>query len=96
MDEIQLASKENSKKSEKEMVTQQIKKFVVSFNGYDDAPTINYVVNNMIAKESLLLRDAFKSISPDIVLEQTFTCKNCDHEEVMAVPFGTDFFWPNS
>ena len=78
------------------MVTQQIKKFVISFNGYDDIPTVNYVVNNMIAKESLLLRDAFRSISPDIVMEQTFTCKNCDHEEVMSVPFGTDFFWPNS
>tara|TARA_R110001599_G_scaffold14169_2_gene62347 strand:- start:164 stop:1000 length:837 start_codon:yes stop_codon:yes gene_type:complete len=96
MDEIELATKEKSKKSEKEMVTQQIKKFVISFNGYDDAATVNYVVNNMIAKESLLLRDAFRSISPDVVLEQTFTCKNCDHEEVMAVPFGTDFFWPNS
>jgi len=96
MDEIQIAAKDKSKKSEEEMVTQQMKRFVVSFNGYEDQSTLNYVVDNMIAKESKMLRDAFKSISPDVVLEQSFTCRHCDHEEVMTVPFGTDFFWPDS
>ena len=96
MDEIQITAKDKSKKSEEEMVTQQMKRFVVSFNGYEDQSTLNYVVDNMIAKESKMLRDAFKSISPDVVLEQSFTCRHCDHEEVMTVPFGTDFFWPDS
>ena len=93
-DELELVSGGDNKEATSELITKQMKYFVVDFNGYGDAKTINYVCENMVATDSKYLRDCFKVISPDIVLQQNFTCKHCDHKEVMSVPFGTDFFWP--
>jgi hypothetical protein len=76
------------------LITKQMKAFVVSFNGYSDAKTIEYVCDNMVAGDSRFLRDCFKLISPDIKMEANFECRHCEHEEVIQVPFGADFFWP--
>ncbi len=94
-DELEMVAGGKAKDSEKDLITKQMKRFVVDFNGYSEANTIYYVVDNMVATDSRYLRDCFKIISPDIKMEQDFTCKHCDHEEVMTVPFGTDFFWPD-
>ena len=95
-DEVEMLSESKAKDMTNDMITKQMKRYVVSFNGYEDAKTINYVSENMVAVDSKFIRNVFKLISPDVLMEQTFTCKNCGHEEVMTVPFGTDFFWPNS
>lgn len=95
-DEIDIVSKGSAKDMSKDLVTKQMKYFVIDFNGYGDEKTVNYVCENMVATDSKYLRDCFKIISPDIVMNQDFTCKHCDHKEVMSVPFGTDFFWPDS
>ena len=95
-DELELISKGKAKDITNDMITKQMKHFVVDFNGYEDQKTINYVCENMVAQDSKYLRDCFRLISPDIILSQDFTCKHCDHKEVMSVPFGTDFFWPES
>lgn len=95
-DEIDLVSKGSTKDVTNDIITKQMKHFVVDFNGYDDKKTVDYVCENMVATDSRYLRDCFKLISPDIVLSQDFICKHCDHKEVMSVPFGTDFFWPDS
>ena len=96
-DELYLIKKEIDKKSKKgdSAITDQMKLCVLSFNGYDDEKTINYVIDNMVATDARVLRDVFKTISPDIIMQQNFVCKNCEHEEVIDVPFGTDFFWPD-
>ena len=94
-DEVDMLSEGKAKDATNDLITKQMKRYVVSFNGYEDARTINYVVDNMVAVDSKFIREAFRLISPDIKMEQTFTCKNCEHEEVMLVPFGTDFFWPD-
>lgn len=78
----------------KNLVTKQMKKYVISFNGFEDEKTIGHVCENMTATDSKYLRWAHALISPEITLDQKFICKHCDHEEVMNVPFGTDFFWP--
>jgi len=93
-DELEMLSKGKVKDVANDMITKQMKRFVVSFNGYEDAKTINYVADNMTAGDAKYLRDCFRLISPDIKLEQNFVCKHCEHEEVVVVPFGTDFFWP--
>ena len=95
-DEVEMLSEGKPKDVTNDLITKQMKRFVVSFNGYGDRKTVNYVADNMTAIDSKFLRDCFKLISPDVKMEQTFTCKNCEHEEVMTVPFGTDFFWPDS
>jgi len=93
-DEINLLSDSKAKDVTNDLITKQMKSYVVSFNGYTDKNTINYVCENMVASDARYLRQAFDLISPDVKMQQTFNCKNCDHEEVMNVPFGTDFFWP--
>jgi len=94
-DEIDLISNSKLKEVTNDMITKQMKKFTVSFNGFTDAKTINHVVDNMTAIDSKYIRDCFRLISPDVTMEQNFVCKHCEHEEVMVVPFGTDFFWPD-
>ena len=95
-DELDIVTGGSQKEVQKDLITKQMKYFVVDFNGYSDAKTVNYVCENMVATESKYLRDCFRIISPDITMNQQFTCKHCDHKEVMSVPFGTDFFWPDS
>lgn len=95
-DELEMVVTEKSKDRDKNMVTKQMKKFVVDFNGYTDESTIYYVVDNMVAQDSRYIRKCQDAISSDIVMKQEFQCKHCEHKEVVAVPFGTDFFWPES
>lgn len=95
-DEIDLVSSGQGKDVTNDMITKQMKHFVVDFNGYEDQKTIDYVCDNMVATDSRYIRDCFRLISPDIVMNQDFVCKHCEHKEVMSVPFGTDFFWPDS
>jgi hypothetical protein len=82
------------KKGEKGLVTSQLRKFCLSFNGYKDSATINKVVDHLTAGDSRYLRGAFAAISPDLSVKGDFQCSSCDHEEEMIVPFGADFFWP--
>jgi len=93
-DEIDMLANTSAKNATSDLVSGQMKKYVVSFNGYDDAKTINHVCENMVAGDAKYIRQAHALISPDIKMQQKFVCKECDHEEVMNVPFGTDFFWP--
>jgi len=94
-DELEIIKEGKAKDAMENLVTKQMKRFVVSFNGYDDTRTVNHVCDNMVATDSRYLRDCFRLISPDIKLEDRFVCSNCGHEEVMSVPFGADFFWPD-
>ena len=93
-DELNLISGGKKKDPMENIITKQMKCFVVSFNGYGDPKTVDYVCDNMVAGDSRFLRDCFKLISPDIKMEADFECRHCGHEEVMVVPFGADFFWP--
>ena len=93
-DELEILKQSKGKDAMENLVTKQMRRFIVSVNGYDDDQTINYVVNNMVAGDSRYLRDCFKLISPDVSIMDNFVCRHCQHEEVMSVPFGADFFWP--
>tara|TARA_B100001113_G_scaffold348240_1_gene341819 strand:- start:1526 stop:2338 length:813 start_codon:yes stop_codon:yes gene_type:complete len=94
-DEADIILSGKGSEASNDIITKQMKKFVVSFNGYGDQKTVNHVCDNMVATDAKYLRDCFRLISPDISMKQKFTCKHCDHEEVMVVPFGADFFWPD-
>jgi hypothetical protein len=83
------------KKGENGLVTNQMKKFCVSFNGYKEKKIINQVVDQLTAADSRYLRTVFAAISPDLSIRGQFECVSCEHEEEMSVPFGTDFFWPD-
>ena len=93
-DEVDMVKKNKNLSKMTNLVTDQMRYFVVSFNGYTDTKTINMVIDNMTAMDSKHLRNTFKAISPDLQIKDHFECPSCGHEEDMIVPFGTDFFWP--
>ena len=76
-------------------VSDQLKKFIVSVNGYTDMKVVNHVANKIPAQDSIFLRGAYKQCSPDIKISEDFTCPSCNYEQELEVPFGADFFWPN-
>ena len=83
------------KKGKEGLVTNQMRRFCMGFNGYRDHDTINKVISKLTALDSRYLRAVFSAISPDLSIKANFQCPSCDHEEEMNVPFGADFFWPD-
>jgi hypothetical protein len=75
-------------------ITDQLKMLIVSVNGSSESRTIHDFIWNMPAKEAKFLRSIMKNVTPNIKLEQTFVCSNCNFETEMEVPFTQDFFWP--
>ena len=94
LEESKMIRAEKAKDMSKNLMTKQLKHCIVDVNGYSDEKTINWVAQNLVAKESRFLRKCINLITPDVKMEHDFVCKNCDHEGVVTVPFGTDFFWP--
>lgn len=92
---IMKSQKKTKNKSAEENVSDQLKMFVVSVNGYKETKIINHVVNNMPAQDSIFLRGAYRVCSPDIKISDEFACPSCGFEQELEVPFGADFFWPN-
>lgn len=94
LEESKMLKADNAKDMTSNLITKQLMHCIKDVNGYSDEKTINHVSKNLIAKEAKFLRAAINKVSPDVIMEHNFTCRNCDHEEVITVPFGTDFFWP--
>jgi len=76
-------------------VSDQLRKFMISVNGYTESNVINHAIKNLPAQDSIFLRGAYKVSSPDIKISDDFSCSSCGFEQELEVPFGADFFWPN-
>jgi len=77
------------------LITTQIRAMVVSVNDNDSPEALNYVAENIPSKDSAFLRKAYKTVTPNINIDQHFACANCDFEDIMEVPLTADFFWPD-
>jgi len=76
------------------LVTDQLRRLIVSVNGSGDPQVVNYLVENMPSLDAKHLRLAYKLAAPNIDLSQHFECNECDFEQDMEVPLTADFFWP--
>ena len=76
-------------------ISDQMLTYIVSVNGYKETDVITHVVKNITATESRYIRNAYKSITPDLKVSGDFECLSCGHEQELEVPFGADFFWPD-
>jgi transcription elongation factor Elf1 len=76
------------------ILTDQMKRFVVSLGGISDKVQINNFINNMPASDARHLRTVYSKLIPNIDLTQQFECSSCGHEQEMEVPFTSEFFWP--
>ena len=75
-------------------VTTRLKRLIVSVNGEDDKKIINTFAENMLSKESLLLRDEVARINPDIDLKQEIELEG--ETTVVDIPMTVEFFWPKA
>ena len=86
----------SSNKKEENMLTTQLKTFIVSANGHTERRAIELLVHNMPASDSRFIRNIYQKLAPNIDLTQHYECGYCSYEQDMEVPFNADFFWPRS
>lgn len=84
----------NKKQLEETSSTSQLRRIVVSVNGNTDRKVVENFVENMPAIDARYLRTLARKVSPDVNMEQEFSCSSCGHEGQMEVPFTVEFFWP--
>lgn len=92
---VQIMQKNSKKKDVDSTLSEQMKAYIVSVNGYSEPKVISHVVKNITASETRYLRNAYKAIVPDLKISGDFECLSCGHEQELEVPFGADFFWPD-
>ena len=57
---------------------------------------INKFAKNMLARDTRVIRDYIKSISPDLDLKYDFTSEITGETEALDIPFGISFFYPTN
>ena len=94
-DEIKVFKLLQNKKKSDEVVTRQMRMFIVSIEGHTDSKVIEYFINNAPSSETRYLRQAYDKISPDLKIKKDYECDECGHEANLEVGLGADFFWPD-
>lgn len=69
---------------------------IISVDGNQDRAHIAKFIQYMPARDSLALRGYIDKHEPGIDMRHPFQCGQCGHSEVVAVPMGASFFWPNA
>jgi len=87
-----LAMRKKNKQPEN-AITEQMKLFIVSINDEANYEKLGNAINSMMALDAKFLRKVYSSLVPSVELKQKFTCRECELETEMEVPFSTDFFW---
>ena len=75
-------------------VTTRLKNVITSVNGETSISVISNFVDNMLSKESLVLREEITRINPDINLKQEVEMGGETTE--MDIPMTVEFFWPSA
>ena len=93
-DDINQELKHLQKIGKQAEVTTRLRRIITAINGDSTASTISNFVNNMLSKESLILRDEITRINPDIDLKQEIEIGGETTE--MDIPMTVEFFWPKT
>lgn len=78
------------------VVTTRLAYSIQSIKGITDKSKISQFIQVMPAGDSNALRRYMDEIEPGIEMKFDFNCQNCGHTEVMPLPLGPTFFWPNA
>ena len=68
---------------------------IVSVAGETDRNKLNRIISNLPAGDSLALRRYVEQIEPGVEMKQEATCKACGGVQVVDIPLGPTFFWPD-
>ena len=97
LDEAKIVSSNSTRKKNRMQplgLTDQMKMYVQSVMIDSHPVSVSEFIDNMPAIDSRYLRTQYKNTLPNVELAQHFDCSNCGYEQVLEVPFTTDFFWP--
>jgi hypothetical protein len=76
-------------------ITARYRRVLVEVDGNRDIGYIsNFVSNRLQAKDSKELRKYIASITPDLDFKFEYTSPYTGDTEALAIPFGSDFFYP--
>ena len=78
------------------LVTTKLMNSIIAIEGNAERSFINQFCQHMPARDSLALRKVLDESEPGVDMSSDFTCNSCGHTEVLTVPLGTSFFWPNA
>ena len=78
------------------LVTTKLLNSIISIDGIDTPGNIRKFVNNMPAKDSRDFRKYMDDNEPGVKMEVEFNCEQCDHYDNIALPMGSEFFWPKT
>ena len=76
-------------------VTTRLKHVITSVNSETDRPVISNFVDNLLSKESMILRDELKRIQPDIDLTTEVDFPSGETVS-LEIPMTVEFFWPGT
>ena len=76
-------------------ITSRLKHIVVEWDGVDSKSELSEMVDNMLSKDSLALRNEITRISPDVEMKQEIEFPEGGTVEV-DIPLTVNFFWPES
>lgn len=85
---------QQAKKDLDSVVVMQLRLMIKSINNILDPNIIAEACSVLPARDSKVIREVYKEISPNIQLVHNFECRSCSYEARMEVPFTADFFWP--
>lgn len=78
------------------VITTRLGYSILSINGITDKMKLSNFISYMPARDSNALRSYMDKIEPGMDMKFDFECKSCGHVEVMPLPLGPTFFWPNA
>lgn len=88
-----LSEQKKAAKKEETPMSDQLKMLIVSINGETDKSLIHRFVDACPAGDAKHMRKLYMDNVPNVDMTQKFTCRSCDSEMEMEVPFTVDFFW---
>ena len=76
-------------------ITSRLKSIIVSINGETDKNALSGMIENLVVKDSKMIRTEFDKINPTIDISMEVICDECDHVMRGGMPIGVNFFWPD-
>ena len=78
-------------------LTTRLKHQIVALNGNRDTKAIReFIDNELLAQDSLKLRNHMRDSAPDVLTAFNFECESCGYTETVDMPIDAGFFWPSS
>ena len=77
------------------LITDKLNFSITSVDNITDKNKITQFINNMPARDSLVLRRFLENNEPGIDMTVTMKCNSCFEESDLKLPLGASFFWPD-